>query len=602
MSLKLVLRNAKNEDIVGRFELRGASASADGVSDAKDAAPFVLNFMGETLETPSHVAPSTITDVFNGAGRPVVLLVHGYLGHKNYVYQKSLAKALKYPSFRFDFRDNGESTYPPDRTGDLKRHLPGDLEDLDLAIDVLTLRGWRIFAIIAHSRGCYTAIQAVRRRPLISRFLVCVSGPPSILQVVSETFDGMDEALEKKGWYEKIEILKNGKSRVTRLTESPKRLWKELDDKTVIDLKSLPRTLPTLMVHGTKDNVIPINEIASLSSILANSTLRLVAGADHTFRNGFTDHAVTVITDWLHEQTSSMGPFYRAHCITPPVIGAGRSRIGKERAGVKWVPSSLVEGVQNFRDFGGYPVRGGKIVRWEHLYRCAKLDRVTEKGKRQLQALGVTHMVDLRSNQEICRDPTPAIGMVERVHAPVSVDKDYSPAALAKRRRLYTAGEEGFAEVYMTVCKSGTTANAIFLRHLLSTKKPTVVHCTAGKDRTGVFVALLLKFLEVDDDLIVRDYALTDSLLSWSDAELSGLCEHSNGIVTMEGARMMLSARPRSMELFLEKFTAVYGSVERYYEAEGGLSKEELMELKRLLVVGAQETCPPLPPNLIAML
>ncbi|KAI8802326.1 hypothetical protein BJ742DRAFT_743857 [Cladochytrium replicatum] len=60
-----------------------------------------------------------------------------------------------------------------------------------------------------------------------------------------------------------------------------------------------------------------------------------------------------------------MRSFYSAHCVTPLAIGEGRSRIGKERSGGKGLPSSLVEG-ENFRDFGGYPVRGGMLVLWEH--------------------------------------------------------------------------------------------------------------------------------------------------------------------------------------------------------------------------------------------
>ncbi|KAI8799323.1 tyrosine phosphatase family-domain-containing protein [Cladochytrium replicatum] len=601
MSLKVEIRNGNNESIVGRFELRGKHASAHGISDEKNVSPLILDRSGSTLQRPTDVAGAAVDDVLDGRSRPVVLILHGYWGHKDYLYQKALAKALVYPSFRFDCRSNGESSHP-ERSNDIYEVLADDVDDLNLVIDVLIHRGWRIFAIVAHSRGAPITFRCLFKRPYICRFFVNVAGRFNSSTGFTALHSGVREAIEKQGYYEQIDTLKNGASKTVRLTAKTEELWKQWDIENIPQFKLLPRTLPILTIHGTDDALVPVADAADFASNLPNSALHIIRGGDHFFMNEHANVVIRTTIDWLHEQTTSISSFYRAHCITPPIIGAGRSRIGKEKAGKGGNPSSLVDGVQNFRDFGGYPVRDGRIVRWEYLYRCGSLSNITELGKKQLQALGITHTIDLRSSQEVDRYPSPPIQSVERVACPVFVDQDCSPAELAKQWMLYTVGGHGFAEAYMSICEGGSKAYVMYLRHLIRTKQPAVLHCTAGKDRTGVFAALLLKFLEVDDDIIFRDFALTEVLLSWSDAELQELVQFSNGALTLEGARNVLSARPEAMQLFFEKFAEVFRTVENYYEHTLGLSRNEMLEIRELLVVEAHKTCPPLPAKLRALL
>jgi protein tyrosine/serine phosphatase len=69
------------------------------------------------------------------------------------------------------------------------------------------------------------------------------------------------------------------------------------------------------------------------------------------------------------------------------------------------------------------------------------------------------------------------------------------------------------------------------------------IHCTAGKDRTGVIAAVLLSFLGVEDDLIAMDYALTECLVSYTDEEIIKYSKSTGGTITPDGVRAMLSAR-----------------------------------------------------------
>jgi len=111
-------------------------------------------------------------------------------------------------------------------------------------------------------------------------------------------------------------------------------------------------------------------------------------------------------------------------------------------------PFITVPGIHNFRDIGGYPISSSSnhSVRSNILYRCADPSKITEDGVTVAQELGITHVYDLRSNNEIERNKAAGRGGVvqwegcKRVFAPVFEDRDYSPEALASRFKDYASG------------------------------------------------------------------------------------------------------------------------------------------------------------------
>lgn len=114
-------------------------------------------------------------------------------------------------------------------------------------------------------------------------------------------------------------------------------------------------------------------------------------------------------------------------------------------------PFISVSGIPNFRDIGGYAVdelssSSARSIRKNLIYRCGEPSRVTEDGIQTLQSLGITYIYDLRSKTEIERNKGAGWGGIkewsgcERVFAPVFLDMDYSPEALAIRYKDY-AGE-----------------------------------------------------------------------------------------------------------------------------------------------------------------
>lgn len=92
---------------------------------------------------------------------------------------------------------------------------------------------------------------------------------------------------------------------------------------------------------------------------------------------------------------------------------------------------------------------------------------------------------------------------------------DYSPAALATRWNGYFEGASGFPKVYAIILQKGAPQYRKIFIHLIenhstTSTKSIIVHCTAGKDRTGIFGMLLLGLCGVDDEVIANEYALSN--------------------------------------------------------------------------------------------
>ncbi len=157
-----------------------------------------------------------------------------------------------------------------------------------------------------------------------------------------------------------------------------------------------------------------------------------------------------------------------------------------------------LDGTRNVRDIGGYPAAGGRRTRWRTLLRSDELVSLPGHARRALEDLGVRQVIDLRWPEELVRAPNVFHGSstVRYRHVPLLED-DPTPHA-------------GLAGMYRHVLDERAPQLAEVFRALLPDDGlPAVVGCAAGKDRTGVVVALLLDVAGVPHDVIVEDYALS---------------------------------------------------------------------------------------------
>jgi len=168
-------------------------------------------------------------------------------------------------------------------------------------------------------------------------------------------------------------------------------------------------------------------------------------------------------------------------------------------------------GASNFRDLGGYPTRDGRSVRWRRLFRSNHLGDLTAPDRDVLRDLGLKSAFDLRGSDErlasmCCFD---AIAVHSLPIEPVLLVE--LKARLARPEPL-TAAETGdmMRDAYRDYVRQNTPVFRTLFAHLLEDHAPLVIHCTAGKDRTGFACALILTALRVPEDRIVEDYLLTN--------------------------------------------------------------------------------------------
>lgn len=165
------------------------------------------------------------------------------------------------------------------------------------------------------------------------------------------------------------------------------------------------------------------------------------------------------------------------------------------------------EGCFNFRDIGGYPAAGGQRVRWGRLFRGGRQDRMTATDLARLQALGIRSQIDLRGPAEVHeqgRGPLPAMG-ADYHHVPVI------PEGGGDRLAQLVGDTRISGRRYLGYLEFGPEPWRYLFDVLANADRlPVLVHCTAGKDRTGVSVALVLAVLGVDRAWIEADYRLTN--------------------------------------------------------------------------------------------
>lgn len=164
-----------------------------------------------------------------------------------------------------------------------------------------------------------------------------------------------------------------------------------------------------------------------------------------------------------------------------------------------------LEGASNFRDAGGYFTADGRRVRRGLLFRSAVMTSLTERDREYLQAFGFQRVVDLRSREE--RELYPNHWAAERGIEVVA--HDYSMRALMQRmsREEESAPAAGaMHELYRGLPYFLEPQLRLLFDELLQGNVPLAVNCSAGQDRTGVSVALLLLALGVPRDVVVQDY------------------------------------------------------------------------------------------------
>jgi protein tyrosine/serine phosphatase len=175
------------------------------------------------------------------------------------------------------------------------------------------------------------------------------------------------------------------------------------------------------------------------------------------------------------------------------------------------------EGVDNFRDYGDYATAAGRRIHPGRLYRSANHAMATDADLGAIAALGLAVMVDLRRPEERSRSPNrrpEACGAVVISNDIEEHPDDPDPWATFLKGSDLTAAS--FREYLMTYYREAPFKArhqdlfARYFRALGEAEGPVLIHCAAGKDRTGILAALTHHLASVHRDDITEDYLLTN--------------------------------------------------------------------------------------------
>ena len=230
-------------------------------------------------------------------------------------------------------------------------------------------------------------------------------------------------------------------------------------------------------------------------------------------------------------------------------------------------------GASNFRDLGGYPGTDGRRVRWRQIFRSNHLGHLTEADIDVLRPLGLRSAFDFRGTEERV---AATCGLTEIAVHSLPIE----PTVVAALRARLAGGTalssadalEVMRDSYRNYVRYNTASFRALFAHLLEDRAPLVIHCTAGKDRTGFACALILHALGVADKVIAEDYLLTNRFYRRDASASNDLPDDVKQVLgSVEGSFLAAA---------FEAISADYGDLQSYFDDGLGLGAGERAALQ----------------------
>ncbi len=241
-----------------------------------------------------------------------------------------------------------------------------------------------------------------------------------------------------------------------------------------------------------------------------------------------------------------------------------------------------LDGAPNFRDLGGYQTADGHHVQWGVVYRSGQLAGLTEGDYRSLASLGIRLVCDFRVDAERQRSPTVWQGASPPEIWANSVDTvSYFSRGSAMDEHMRT--------VYGRMPFDASAQYGALLQRIVKGDVPLLLHCTAGKDRTGFFSALLLTLLGVPHETVVADFVLTNEYIVPADrlpqmAKDMQARMHLDAPPDADTVRAAVGVLPSNLEIGFRVIREKYGSVENYAREALKLSDADMNTLRTRLL------------------
>jgi protein-tyrosine phosphatase len=230
-----------------------------------------------------------------------------------------------------------------------------------------------------------------------------------------------------------------------------------------------------------------------------------------------------------------------------------------------------LEGTYNIRDIGGYPTTSGDTTRWRTFLRADSLHRLTPVAQQELIDYGLRTVIDLRFDHECSSAPNVFAASDEVTYVNISLLADAAPNA--ERRML-----PDLESIYKYILDERQAVLKQVFDVMTAEAFPVLIHCTAGKDRTGIISALMLGLAGVDHATIAADYALTAHYAGAMFDELRAQAATAGR--DMSTYERYLESKPEAMRNTLAYLEETYESVPAYL-ARIGLSEAQVAQLRQ---------------------
>lgn len=240
--------------------------------------------------------------------------------------------------------------------------------------------------------------------------------------------------------------------------------------------------------------------------------------------------------------------------------------------------------IYNFRDLGGYYTGNGRQIRWGKLYRSSSLAQGSLQDIEFLNNLGIRTIIDFRTELENnlypCRYRASQVFVLPLRGNRLNVFFDKILSEEMKRGDVLIH----LQDVFSFLLENNSDYFREMFDILLNERNyPIVMHCSLGKDRSGVASALILAALGIDQEQIIDDYTLSNEHVNFAiqfpNAEL-----FDSNVQIQETITALYSAHRETMTYAFEQLVKEYGSVDDYFEKELNLTQRKREKLKELLL------------------
>ena len=240
-----------------------------------------------------------------------------------------------------------------------------------------------------------------------------------------------------------------------------------------------------------------------------------------------------------------------------------------------------LSGIHNFRDYGGYDVEGGGKLRSGILWRSAHHQDATSDDLDAIDALGIETIVDLRGDDERAAHPCKrsdgfsarvlfADGNTAGLAPHLQAAKGTIDNETARARMIDTYAGMPYRPVLVNTLR-------LYLAALAEYDAPSLVHCVAGKDRTGFAVAIVHRLLGVHEDDLMHDYLLTNSAGKIEERIAQGgdvIRARYNAEIPDDAVRTLMSVNPIFLDAALATVRRDHGDIATYAEVVLNLTPE----------------------------